>query len=138
MRQRWIVIASGVFFFIVSFVFSFSLLDLNQSDSMPHLITEIVDPDQDQSGGKLLPTVEIVNVKETLDSDQDIQLYIGVFNEHIAIFQGQPNDQGVVKEITGIAINKMPEFEMENLKGGIPFDTDEEKYSILEGLHFPQ
>lgn len=43
----------------------------------------------------------------------------------------------MVVEITEIPIAKLPEFEIRNLRAGIPFADEEQKYSILEGLHFP-
>jgi len=65
------------------------------------------------------------------------QLYVGIHDQHVAIFRGKPGMGGVVVEKTEIPIAKLPEFEIRSLRTGIPFTDEEHKHSILEGLHFP-
>lgn len=71
------------------------------------------------------------------DSGDDAGFYIGIHSGSVAIFQGRPGKGGILLETTNIPLDKIPEFEIRNLEAGIPFSTEEEKYSILEGLHFP-
>ncbi|NLM24596.1 MAG: hypothetical protein GX208_00575 [Firmicutes bacterium] len=66
------------------------------------------------------------------------QRYMGIFGDYVAVFRGEPGVGGILIEETDIPIAKLPEFEVNNLRQGIVFTTEEEKYSILEGLHFPR
>lgn len=102
------------------------------------------------------PTVEITNshtlsieemieqnVRESMQRDlnfawEEHQRYMGIFGDYVAVFRGEPGLGGILVEETDIPIEKLPEFELNNLRQGIAFSTEEEKYSILEGLHFPK
>lgn len=66
------------------------------------------------------------------------QNYVSTYGAYVGIFKGQPGVGGILIEETDISIANLPEFEIHNLEQGIPFTTTTEKYSILEGLHFPQ
>ncbi len=69
--------------------------------------------------------------------DED-QRYLGIFGNHVAVYQGEPGVGGRLIVETDIPLSTLPEFEIQNLRTGIPFRSEEEKYSILEGLHFPK
>ncbi len=54
--------------------------------------------------------------------------YIGIYEDRIAIYQGE-RPHGVVKEVTDFEVK---EIYREDLEEGIPFSTEEEKKRILE------
>lgn len=112
----------------------------------------VVEPEEEL----ILPQVEIANlppistaeeieqsVRESMQRElnfawEEHQRYMGILGDYVAVFRGEPGIGGVLIEETDIPIAKLPDFEVHNLRQGIAFSTEEEKYSILEGLHFPK
>jgi len=127
-RRGWILVFAGVFCFTVSFMVTlwyFQSLEffgpaLPRTDDSPAHNSSLTDEAHADS-----------------DSGDDAGFYIGIHSGSVAIFQGRPGKGGILLETTNIPLDKIPEFEIRNLEAGIPFSTEEEKYSILEGLHFP-
>ncbi|NLY10387.1 MAG: hypothetical protein GX020_01675 [Firmicutes bacterium] len=79
---------------------------------------------------------ELFQLKEE-NNDDVTQLYIGIYHGYLAVFRGIPSD-GKVIEQTDIPIGPLPEHEISILESGVPFASEAEKYSILEGFHFPK
>ena len=66
------------------------------------------------------------------------QRYMGIFGDYMRFFEVNRELVVFLIEETDIPIAKLPEFEVNNLRQGIVFTTEEEKYSILEGLTFSE
>ncbi|NMB38228.1 MAG: hypothetical protein GX994_01485 [Firmicutes bacterium] len=134
MRRIWATAFIALVFFSISFALSFWLsnLGLNGQTIPKNLNSILFSPDFSVEHQVKAET------ESNLDSGCDQQLYLGIFRDFAAVFQGQPGAGGILLELTDVSILKMPEFEIENLRQGIPFTDEEEKYSILEGLHFPR
>lgn len=141
MRSKTYLILTALVFITVSFVLSFwysqdyffqAIPPSNSSTPVPKVMETENQPQLTQNSSNLTADAESQPASGTQE------YYISIFGDRIAVFQGKPGAGGVVVEQTQIPIAKIPEFEIRNLRAGIPFSTDEEKYSILEGLHFPQ
>ncbi len=122
--------------FLASFLVSYWLVNLGFGED-----TLLDNPDSnyglnfDPEFEKFIAEEEI---SEDAEEDEKQQGYLGIFGQHIAIFLGETEGGGILQEQTDITIDKIPKFEIDNLRRGIPFGSEEEKYSILEGLHFPR
>ena len=123
MGRRWVVFCAGLLCFTVSFI---TALWFSQS--------RIFDPPAPLDDGRISPPIDSGRQGAAAAAEQ---FYIGIHDQHVAIYKGKPEMGGVVVEITEIPIAKLAEFEIRNLRAGIPFADEEQKYSILEGLHFP-
>ncbi len=122
MRKRWLLGLTAVLCFLSSFIFTFWFVQ--NADffmaSLPQEQNSFVPPQVDSPE-------ESLSVKTT---------YIGIYGNRLAVFIGKP-ETGILREITDLTIEKIPEYEIKNLRSGILFSGEAEKYSILEGLHFP-
>lgn len=135
MRRIWSAVLIALVFFFISFALTLWLSDLRlHGKAIPDNVNSILyTPDFGLEHQLQAETENNLN----FERDQQ-RLYLGIFGDFVAVFQGQPGTGGILLEQTDVSILKMPEFEIENLRQGIPFFSEEEKYSILEGLHFPR
>ncbi|MGI6036681.1 MAG: BofC C-terminal domain-containing protein [Limnochordia bacterium] len=62
------------------------------------------------------------------------QMYLGVSEGHVAIFQGHPQAGGRVLRRTNILLRNIPGDERSDLLQGIPVADEEEALLILEGI----
>ncbi|HHX02632.1 MAG TPA: hypothetical protein GX739_08255 [Firmicutes bacterium] len=148
MGRGWVVFFAGLLCFAISFIGSlwfaqqfdwFGQHAPSDRGGVNH-IEDLIEPD---SGGRSDNGSGMQGGDSKLDSDglgtisAAEQLYVGIHDQYVAIFKGRPGVGGILVEKTEIPIDKLPEFEVRNLRAGIPFASEEQKYSILEGLHFP-
>lgn len=126
-RKGLVIVFAGLFCFAASFFFTVWLTNR----------TSFFGQNAHQVGDNLLEP-EIAEADQLEVEESNIQeYYIGIYGSNVAIFQGRPGKGGILIETTNIPLDKIPEFEIRNLHAGIPFSDQEEKYRILEGLHFP-
>lgn len=105
---------------------------VEERDQQPEVILDDAEDDQHPS--------ESLNEKAAEHWEQQVrseEQYVGIHDEYVAVFQGQLGEGRLVME-TDIPISTLPQFEIDNLREGITFDSEDEKYGILEGLHFPR
>lgn len=135
MRRIWPAVLIALVFFFISFALTLWLSDLRLHGKaiLDNVNSILYTPDFGLEHQLQAETENNLN----FERDQQ-RLYLGIFGDFVAVFQGQPGTGGILLEQTDVSILKMPEFEIENLRQGIPFFSEEEKYSILEGLHFPR
>ncbi len=164
MRRVGILLLTAIFFFSLSFTITFFVNQHEDAGELEPVLEPVGDlvieslrhksqtSSEDESEKELVnstPMVEIVEVVEFPLSSYEIleddrgkeglkQRYMGVLGDYVAVFKGEPGVDSVLIEETEIPIVNLPEFEIKNLRKGISFMSEEEKYSILEGLHFPR
>lgn len=151
-RSRQMIAVMALIFLSISFIVTYRLIDSSLVNDDLSSLPEKLDPetkeetyDRDLQSDYLQEPVKFdveqqvrAHLLEDLESTwEGHEKYIGIFGDHIAIFHGKPGVGGTLHEETDICIEKIPDFEIRNLRRGIAFSTEEEKYSILEGLHFP-
>lgn len=61
-------------------------------------------------------------------------LFIGIKDDHVAVFYGRPGYKPIVKEITAIQVNKLMPHDIEELKKGMVVQSKEELLRTLEGM----
>lgn len=61
-------------------------------------------------------------------------IFIGVKDEHVAVFYGKPGSKPILKEITSIQINKLMPQDVEELQRGMVVQSKEELLRTLEGM----
>lgn len=77
---------------------------------------------------KLVLTGEITGLCPICQEEE----FIGIYEEHIAVYAGLPHRPGPVKNVTSIKIQGLPEQEVRDLAAGIIFQDEKEKLLILE------
>lgn len=80
------------------------------------------------TGEKLVLTEEITGLCPLCREEE----FIGIYEDHIAVYAGLPHRPGPVKNVTAIKIRGLPEQEVRDLSAGIIFQDEKEKLLILE------
>ncbi|MDI9420262.1 MAG: hypothetical protein GX228_07290 [Firmicutes bacterium] len=147
MGRGWVVFFVGLLCFAISYIISVRFVErfeLFPQIPPPGRSASGIDSDLAEPDSQLIENeVRLLDEtgKPSSEGQESIQaakqLYIGIHDQHVAIFQGKPGLGGILVEKTEIPIAKLPEFEIRNLRLGIPFTDESQKYSILDGLHFP-
>lgn len=61
-------------------------------------------------------------------------MYIGIQDDHVAVFYGKPGSRSIVKEKTSIPVNKFMPQDIEELRHGMVVQSQEELLRTLEGM----
>ncbi|MEN6412613.1 MAG: BofC C-terminal domain-containing protein [Veillonellales bacterium] len=61
-------------------------------------------------------------------------MFIGIKDGYVAVFNGKPGSKAIVKEVTKIAVDKLHPQDVEELKRGMVVKSREELLRTLEGL----
>ncbi|SFL82140.1 BofC C-terminal domain-containing protein [Pelosinus propionicus] len=61
-------------------------------------------------------------------------IFIGIKDNHVAVFYGRPGYKPIVKEITAIQVNKLMPQDIEELQKGMVVQSKEELLRTLEGM----
>lgn len=61
-------------------------------------------------------------------------MFIGVQDGYVAVFNGKPGAKAIVREVTKIAVDKLHPQDVEELKRGMVVQSREELLRTLEGL----
>lgn len=113
-RYRWLLVAATVGAFAVGFVLS--LATFGPPPTTPESAREVVDePSCDEfSGG-----------------------FVGLYDGHVAIFEGTPGGCHRLVETHSISTRELATFQVLDLERGVAFSGDDELFQILEGLTAP-
>lgn len=80
---------------------------------------------------------EVVTLQISVDGvckEHKKDQFVGLKDGVVGIYYGKPNENAVLKESLTIDAAMLVEQVQEALKNGIPFQTEEEKLRILEGI----
>lgn len=80
--------------------------------------------------GKSLTLYKKIN---DLSPEDKEKIYLGEKDGKVAIFNGEPGS-GYLRKMTDIEVNKLPYDEQKSLEQGLRVDSQEELFSILDGL----
>jgi hypothetical protein len=87
-------------------------------------------------------TIEKFDVKEVamslkVDSycrEHANNMFIGIKDDHVAVFYGRPGPKAIVKEVTNITVSHLSSEDVTELKHGMVIQSREELLRTLEGL----
>ncbi|MGI6574612.1 MAG: BofC C-terminal domain-containing protein [bacterium] len=61
-------------------------------------------------------------------------LFVGIYEDKVAIYYGEPGGDSWLKEVTNISLDSLPPREQADLRQGVKVTNEEELPLILEGL----
>ncbi|NLK09236.1 MAG: hypothetical protein GX316_11160 [Firmicutes bacterium] len=77
-------------------------------------------------------TVKVPDI--TIESLYGHLSFLGIYDGKVAVFQGKPGIYEQVVHTTQIPVTSLPDFEVDNLKEGIPYSGEEELSVLLESF----
>lgn len=120
-RWRWLVFLAAVGAFAVGFAYALAMFA--PAPEAPDSARETVD--------------ERAAVEPGCGDDVPQRMFVGVHDDAVAIFTGDPGGCRRLVEVKSISVRGLPAFQRSDLERGITFSSEDELFQILEGLTAP-